>query len=642
MSPRQDFYLPASLRKPGLKTTWPAYGVLIFMLMITFLGWNLSESEIKAKLQTKFEGENSRIMNRMTSTLNKQVEVLRSLQELYRSNVQVVRDVFELFAMVPSSMYPSIQSICFAPRIDIAHRSEFKLYAMNEGYRYYEIKSDFEREDLFPVEYIVPWQPNKNASGVDLYSVEFVAAALDTLRRTRSITFTPPGDLISTGEPGFIIMAPVKINDYIPTFAPDDVDSLLGVCFAEIKVREFFQEVTGGLRADLPVSFAVYDGTDRDKRFPLFGTVPEKGALLQTERDIRVGGRKWTVAFSTMPGFARDLDTNLPLFVVLVGILTSILGFAFVRAQVTSRFRAQEIAERITRSQRRILEASQDMIGAVTFEGIWRSMNPASRLILGYAPETLVGKSHFDIVHPIDKERVRNAMASVQDGRPASFEARYLDESGAVKWIQWQLSPSIEDELIFLVGRDVTEKKKAEEAIRRKNLQLDLAGMIADRENLRKARFVREQSQHFRTELTNIIGFLDIVLTENSLSPEEKHDFIRTAHDSADKVLDFLRQTTELSITRMTDITFSEEETLLSQLMHDFKAELLRLGLHEKVKIADFAELDFPPLTGVDTGKLKDAMVFLVKALSNNVAGEIRVEGFHDPDELAVGIIITL
>ncbi len=642
MSTRQDFYLPSGIHKPGLKTTWPAYGVLVFMLVLTFLGWKLSESEIKAKLETKFEAENSRVMNRMTSTLSKQVEVLRSLQELYRSNVQVVRDVFELFAMVPTGMYSSIQSICFAPRIDIAHRSEFKLYAMNEGYRNYEIKSGFTRKEVFPVEYIVPLEPNINASGVDLYSVKFVNAALDTLRRTRSITLTPPVDLISTGEPGFIIMAPVTVNDYVPTFAPDNGDSLLGVCFAEIKVREFFREVTEGLRADLPVSFAVYDGTEQGNRFPLFGTAANKNALLQAEREIRLGGRKWTIAFSTRSGFGRDLNTNLPLFVILAGILTSLLGFAFVRAQVTSRFHAQEIAERITRSQRRILEASQDMIGAVTFEGIWRSMNPASRLILGYSPEALIGTSHFDLVHPVDKERIRTLLTSMRDGNPVSFEARYMDVSGDVRWIQWNLSPSIEDELVFLVGRDVTEKKNAEDAIRRKNLQLDLAGMIADRENLQKARSVREQSQHFRTELTNIIGFLDIVLTEKSLSPEEKHDFIRTAHDSADKVLDFLRQTTELSITRMTDITFSEEELLLSRLMQDVKVELLRRRLHEKVEIADFSEHEFPPLTGVDSGKLKDSIVFLVKALSRDISGPIHIEGFHDPDTLTVGIVMTL
>src|SRR5712671_5730870 len=119
-----------------------------------------------------------------------------------------------------------------------------------------------------------------------------------------------------------------------------------------------------------------------------------------------------------------------------------------------------------------ISENAADMIAVVDLEGR-RIFNSLSyQKILGYAPDELQGSSGFEQIHPDDRERVKNAAKEArQTGAGTMLEYRFRHKNGG-----WMVLESVasairnekgEPEKLVIVNRDITERKKAQEALSR-------------------------------------------------------------------------------------------------------------------------------------------------------------------------------
>ncbi|TKX82722.1 PAS domain S-box protein, partial [Halorubrum sp. SS5] len=78
-------------------------------------------------------------------------------------------------------------------------------------------------------------------------------------------------------------------------------------------------------------------------------------------------------------------------------------------------------------------------IAVIDETGRFRYLNAATRDLLGYAPDELVGTNAFDLVHPDDADRVLAAFERlVVDGeRPDSpLEYRYATADGDWVWFR--------------------------------------------------------------------------------------------------------------------------------------------------------------------------------------------------------------
>jgi len=80
----------------------------------------------------------------------------------------------------------------------------------------------------------------------------------------------------------------------------------------------------------------------------------------------------------------------------------------------------------------------------------------------------MMGAPFLDFIHPDDRDTVTQATESIfSGGTDNSFEVRFLREDGGVVWMEWNALQLPEPSgLIFAVGRDITERRKAEEEIR--------------------------------------------------------------------------------------------------------------------------------------------------------------------------------
>jgi two-component system, cell cycle sensor histidine kinase and response regulator CckA len=119
-----------------------------------------------------------------------------------------------------------------------------------------------------------------------------------------------------------------------------------------------------------------------------------------------------------------------------------------------------------------ISENAADMIAVVDMDGR-RIFNSVSyQKVLGYSPAELQASSGFEQIHPDDRERVKNAAAEARlTGVGKTLEYRLRHKNGA--WLVLESTSSViqnadgQPEKLIIVNRDVTERKRTEEALRR-------------------------------------------------------------------------------------------------------------------------------------------------------------------------------
>ncbi|WP_406858128.1 PAS domain-containing protein [Alsobacter sp. KACC 23698] len=116
----------------------------------------------------------------------------------------------------------------------------------------------------------------------------------------------------------------------------------------------------------------------------------------------------------------------------------------------------------------RFFDLSVDLIAVVALrDGAWRRLNPAFGRVLGWATQDLMGTKAVALVHPEDRARFEQAMApSREQTARGAIELRMRRRDGDYRWIAWTLAPYLAESLLFAVGRDITERRLAEEKLR--------------------------------------------------------------------------------------------------------------------------------------------------------------------------------
>ena len=116
------------------------------------------------------------------------------------------------------------------------------------------------------------------------------------------------------------------------------------------------------------------------------------------------------------------------------------------------------------REAEHIFELSLDMICVAGFDGRFKAVNPAFERTLGYSPDELLARPFTEFVHPDDRQATLDAFRSVLDGdEVTTFENRYITKAGSQRWLQWSSLAVPGQNVVYAIGRDVTEGRRIAE-----------------------------------------------------------------------------------------------------------------------------------------------------------------------------------
>jgi PAS domain S-box-containing protein/putative nucleotidyltransferase with HDIG domain len=208
----------------------------------------------------------------------------------------------------------------------------------------------------------------------------------------------------------------------------------------------------------------------------------------------------WGVSYShpTIPYWNAMVMLSLFLIVVfLIGRFKSLNEHLEEKVEERTVALTQEIAERKRAEEalraseeyfRTLIENVLDIITILDAEGVIRYESPSVERVLGYKPAELIGVNIVELLHPDDVSKVNVAIKAVAppNGTPGIaqvVEARFRHKDGS-----WRLLEAIGKALpsglpvtgIVVNSRDITERKRAEEALQQSyaKLQKALEGTI--------------------------------------------------------------------------------------------------------------------------------------------------------------------
>jgi len=149
----------------------------------------------------------------------------------------------------------------------------------------------------------------------------------------------------------------------------------------------------------------------------------------------------------------------LPWIILAAGlVVVALVGIAEIYASRRAKAKAEVD---------RLFTISPDLIVVAGFDGYFRRVNPAFESRLGYTQQEVLTRPLLDFVHPDDRGRTEEEGHRLHEGQTTiSFVNRYLCKNGSYRWIEWTATPAIEERLTYAVGRDVTERRKAESDLR--------------------------------------------------------------------------------------------------------------------------------------------------------------------------------
>ncbi len=118
---------------------------------------------------------------------------------------------------------------------------------------------------------------------------------------------------------------------------------------------------------------------------------------------------------------------------------------------------------------RSLVQNGSDMITILDNKGIFTFSSPSVEKVLGYRQEEIVGRSTFDFIHPDDLQEILHRFEIIKktDYHEIPY-FRFKNQKGEWRWLETKLTNLLADPAVQGIvsnSRDVTEKKKAEEAI---------------------------------------------------------------------------------------------------------------------------------------------------------------------------------
>jgi len=228
-----------------------------------------------------------------------------------------------------------------------------------------------------------------------------------------------------------------------------------------------------------------------DFTLPEFNAIEALQLLQQSSRDIPfilvTGTRSEEVAVECLRQGADDYILKASL-----RRLPSSIRNALERKEASRQRRAAEAALRNSEEQFRFMaEHSRDLIGLVAPDGTFLYASPAFRVALGHSPHKLVGSNYFDLVHPEDVKPFKTLWAeALKNHTPHTAEFRAQHRRGSWCVLEasgnWIYSADKTPERSVIVWRDITHRKRSEEALR------SLPALIREAQEAERRRVARE------------------------------------------------------------------------------------------------------------------------------------------------------
>jgi PAS domain S-box-containing protein len=323
---------------------------------------------------------------------------------------------------------------------------------------------------------------------------------------------------------------------------------------------------------------------------------------------------------------------------------------------VTERHKFEITANRLAA----LVASSDDAIVGKDLNLIVTSWNFGAERIFGYTAEEMIGTSIMRLIPPDRLEEEREILSRIRRGeRSDHFETVRLAKDGRRLNLSMTISPIMDASGNVIgaskVARDISERKKAEEALKKAMEEADAANRErlqlldserearsqAERASRMKDEFLATLSHELRTPLNAVLGWANILRHGNLQGEELKQglDIIeRNGRVQAQIIEDLLDMSRIISGKVRLDVQWIELSAILNELIETLRSTAQAKGVYLQARLDPFAR----PISG-DPNRLQQVFWNL---LNNAIkftpkGGKVEVLLEHASTEIKVSVIDT-
>jgi PAS domain S-box-containing protein len=214
----------------------------------------------------------------------------------------------------------------------------------------------------------------------------------------------------------------------------------------------------------------------------------------------------------------------------------------FVAALIGERRKKGEALQESEERYRAVIEHQTELVCRFLPDATLTFVNLAYARYFGKSPDELIGQSFLSVIPEEERQAAMDHIQSLgKKPSPGSCERRVITAQDELRWLQWVDRPIFNDHGCVVefqsVGRDITERKRAEEAVR--TAQARFEGILAIAQdaiisvdsNQRIILFNQGAEKVFGYTQAEVIGRpLDLLLPQRFVDAHRKHieDFGRS------------------------------------------------------------------------------------------------------------------
>jgi PAS domain S-box-containing protein len=278
-------------------------------------------------------------------------------------------------------------------------------------------------------------------------------------------------------------------------------------------------------------------------------TVKNLPRLLSGFASVKFADISWVVVVNyTYDKASASIRKSLRRSLLLLGIVvfSFLLGSAYLIRNERMKTRAQEetkywrekrvLEDKVRQSEalyRTIVENAHDAIWTLDTHGQLTFVNRMGEEISGYKASELVGKDFESLIPPEDLPRTKELFVDILHGKVESFEGRFYAKDGKIRLLSVNAVPLYEGGTVagmFNIGRDITEHRNAEEALRESEKQLRyLSSQLLTAQETERRRISRELHDELGQALSVIklrLSFIEKELRKDQGSVKEECETI--------------------------------------------------------------------------------------------------------------------
>ncbi|MEA2902149.1 MAG: hypothetical protein QOH36_2036 [Actinomycetota bacterium] len=217
-----------------------------------------------------------------------------------------------------------------------------------------------------------------------------------------------------------------------------------------------------------------------------------------------------------------------------------------VTTDITGRRQAQEDQARLAS----IVQASREAILGKTLDGVVTSWNHGAEVLFGYTAAEMIGGPIEVLIPPPGRDSEAELRARVARGLGVEhYESVRVRKDGTLVDVSATLSPIVAADGrivgIATICRDVTERKRAQEALLEREEQLAAARDQALEASRLKSQFLANMSHEIRTPMNGVMGMAQLLLTGH-LDPEQRRRVMQL-HESGQSLLAIINDILDVS-----------------------------------------------------------------------------------------------